>query len=117
MNAWIYLAIAIGFEIVGTSLLKASDGFDRIWYGVGSIACFMICFVAMSYAFKTIPVGVAYAVWSGVGIAAIAIIGWFVFKQNMSALQIGFTLMILVGVIGLNLTTHSPTENSVEETA
>ncbi len=73
--------------------------------GVGSIACYGICFIALSYAFKSIPIGVAYAIWSGVGIAAIAIIGWFVFKQNMSALQIGFTLMILVGVIGLNLTT------------
>lgn len=108
MNAWIYLAVAIAFEIIGTSLLKASDGFERIWFGVGSIACYALCFIALSYAFKVIPVGIAYAIWSGVGIAAIALIGWVVFKQNMSGVQIGFTLMILVGVIGLNLTTSAP---------
>lgn len=107
MNAWIYLTIAIAFEIVGTSLLKASDGFDRLWFGVGSVACYILCFMALSVAFKSIPIGVAYAIWSGVGIAAIACIGWLHFHQSMSAAQIGFTLMILVGVIGLNLTTNT----------
>jgi small multidrug resistance pump len=105
MNAWIMLLIAIVFEIAGTSLLKASDGFTRWGLGAASMACYWVCFAFLAAAIKTIPVGVAYAIWSGVGIVAIALIGWLVFRQSLSATQIGFTLLILIGAIGLNLTT------------
>jgi small multidrug resistance pump len=54
---------------------------------------------------KSIPVGVTYAIWSGVGVVAITIIGWLVFKQSLHLMQIGFILLILIGAIGLNLTT------------
>jgi multidrug transporter EmrE-like cation transporter len=105
MSPWILLAIAIAFEIAGTSLLKASDGFARWGLGAASMACYWVCFGFLAAAIKTIPVGVAYAIWSGVGIVAIALIGWLVFRQSLSAIQIGFILMILTGAIGLNLTT------------
>ncbi|WP_397579794.1 DMT family transporter [Sphingorhabdus sp.] len=107
MNAWIYLAIAIAFEIAGTSLLKASDGFARIGLGIGSMACYWVCFAFLAVAMKSIPVGVAYAIWAGVGILAITIIGWLVFKQSLQPIQIGFILLILVGATGLNLTTKA----------
>jgi multidrug transporter EmrE-like cation transporter len=105
MNAWILLAIAIAFEIAGTSLLKASNGFSRVGLGIASMACYWVCFGFLAVAMKSIPVGVTYAVWSGVGIVAITIIGWLVFKQSLNATQIGFIALILVGAIGLNLTT------------
>jgi multidrug transporter EmrE-like cation transporter len=105
MNAWILLAIAIAFEIAGTSLLKASDGFARWGLGAASMACYWVCFAFLAAAIKTIPVGVAYAIWSGVGIVAIALIGWLVFRQSLSVVQTGFILLILVGAIGLNLST------------
>ncbi len=105
MNAWILLAIAIAFEVAGTSLLKASDGFSRWGFGVASMACYWVCFAFLATAIKTIPVGVAYAIWSGVGIVAIALIGWLVFRQSLSLVQTGLILLILVGAIGLNLTT------------
>ncbi len=105
MNAWILLAIAIAFEIAGTSLLKASNGFSRWGLGVGAMACYWVCFGFLAAAFKTIPVGIAYAVWSGVGIVAIALIGWLLFRQSLTMAQTGFILLILVGAIGLNLTT------------
>lgn len=105
MNAWILLAIAIAFEIAGTSLLKASNGFTRWGFGIGAMACYWVCFGFLAAAIRTIPVGVAYAIWSGVGIVAIALIGWLVFRQTLSAAQTGFILLILVGAIGLNLTT------------
>jgi small multidrug resistance pump len=105
MNAWIYLAIAIAFEIAGTSLLKASDGFSRLGFGIGSIACYWVCFGFLAVAMKSIPVGVAYAIWSGAGIIAIAVIGWLVFRQSLSVAQIAFIALIFVGAIGLNLTT------------
>lgn len=105
MNAWVLLAIAIAFEIAGTSLLKASDGFARWGYGIGAMACYWVCFGFLAAAIKIIPVGVAYAIWSGVGIVAIALIGWLVFRQSLSPAQTGFILLILAGAIGLNLTT------------
>jgi small multidrug resistance pump len=105
MNGWIYLAIAIAFEIAGTSLLKASDGFARMGLGIGSMACYWVCFAFLAVAMKSIPVGVTYAIWSGVGVVAITIIGWLVFKQSLHLTQIGFILLILIGAIGLNLTT------------
>lgn len=105
MNAWGLLAVAIAFEIAGTTLLKASDGFTRWGLGAASMACYWVCFGFLAAAIKTIPVGVAYAIWSGVGIVAIALIGWLVFRQSLSLIQTGFILLILVGAIGLNLTT------------
>lgn len=105
MNAWILLAVAIAFEIAGTSLLKASDGFARWGLGMASIACYWVCFGFLAAAIKSIPVGVAYAIWSGAGIVAIALIGWLVFRQSLTLAQTGFIALILVGAIGLNLTT------------
>ena len=106
MNAWILLGIAILFEIIGTSLLKASDGFARWGIGMASIACYWVCFGFLAVAIKSIPVGVAYAVWAGAGIMAVALIGWVVFRQGLSPLQMSFIARILVGAVGLNLTTH-----------
>ncbi len=105
MNAWILLAVAIAFEVAGTSLLKASDGFTRWGYGAASMACYWICFGFLAAAIKTIPVGVAYAIWSGIGILAITIIGWFWFKQSLNLAQIACIALIAVGAIGLNLST------------
>jgi small multidrug resistance pump len=107
MNAWGLLAIAILFEVAGTSLLKASDGFTRWGYGAASIACYWVCFGFLAMAMKAIPVGVVYAIWSGVGIVAITLIGWFVFKQGLSLVQLGCILMIAVGAVGLNLATSA----------
>lgn len=110
MNGWIYLAIAIAFEIAGTSLLKASNGFARMGFGIGSMACYWVCFGFLAVAMKSIPVSVTYAIWSGAGIVAITIIGWLVFKQSLNATQIGFIVLIFVGAIGLNLTTPAHAE-------
>jgi small multidrug resistance pump len=110
MNAWVLLTIAIVFEIAGTSLLKASDGFSRWGLGIASMACYWVCFGFLAAAIKTIPVGVAYAIWSGVGIVAIALIGWLVFRQSLTMPQTGFIALILIGAIGLNLTTPQSNE-------
>jgi small multidrug resistance pump len=71
------------------------------------MACYWVCFAFLAVAMKSIPVGVAYAIWAGVGILAITIIGWLVFKQSLQPIQIGFILLILVGATGLNLTTKA----------
>lgn len=114
MKAWAFLGIAIAFEIAGTSLLKASDGFTKYWIGGLSIACYSISFWFLAIVLTKIPVGVAYAIWSGAGIAAIALIGWLVFRQGLSVAQIGFIALILVGAIGLNLTTPAEAKSLSE---
>lgn len=118
MNAWVFLAFAIVLEIVGTSLLKMSQGFARPWIGAASIVAYSICFWLMAFAITRIPVGVAYAIWSGVGILAIALIGWLAFRQSLSLAQIGFIALILVGVVGLNLSTPAePKASSPQSSA
>lgn len=106
INAWWLLGGAIFFEVLATSLLNASQGMTRWGYGIAAMAGYTICFWLLAFAMTRIPVGVAYAVWSGIGIVAIATIGWLVFRESLSAIQIGCIAMILIGAIGLNLTTQ-----------
>ncbi|KWV92670.1 multidrug efflux SMR transporter [Erythrobacter sp. YT30] len=107
MNAWIYLAIAIILEVTGTIFLKLSDGFEKWHWGIASIASYSACFWALAPAMKVLPVGVVYAIWSGVGIVAISLIGIFAFDDRLSALQYVFIAMILTGAVGLNLTVQN----------
>lgn len=106
MNAWMFLGLAIAFEVSGTMLLKASNGFEKVGIGMASIACYSLCFWLLAPAIKVIPVGVAYAIWAGMGIACAAALSYFIFGQKLGLLQIGFIALILVGAIGLNLTTN-----------
>jgi small multidrug resistance pump len=107
MSAWLYLALAITLEVSGTFLLKLSDGFGKWHWGVLSIGCYSGCFLVLAPAMKVLPVGVVYAVWAGVGIVAAAIIGIFAFDERLSAIQFVCITMILVGAVGLQLTTST----------
>jgi len=118
MNPWILLAIAIGFEIAGTSLLKASDGFARPWVACAAVAAYAICFWPLALAITRIPVGIAYAIWSAVGIVAIAAIGWISYRQTLSMAQLAFMALIIFGVVGLNLSTPiEPNASSPQSSA
>jgi small multidrug resistance pump len=103
LNAWALLGVAIVLEIFATSLLKASNGFARPWFGVGSIFLYSICFWAMAGVMTKIPVGVTYAIWSGVGIVGITLIGWTVFRQQLSPAQLACIGLIVIGAVGLNV--------------
>lgn len=105
MNAWILLALAILCEIAGTSLLKASQGFTKPLFGMASMACYGFCFWLLAFAFTRIPMGIAYAIWSGVGVVAVAVIGWLAFRQSISLVQAGFIVLTLIGTTGLYLST------------
>jgi small multidrug resistance pump len=100
---WVFLAIAILTEIVATSALKAADGFTRLVPSVVVITGYAISFYFFSLALRGIPVGVAYAVWSGVGILAIALIGWLYYDQKLDLAAIVGLGLIIAGVIVLNL--------------
>ncbi len=99
MKHWFFLATAIVAETIATSSLKASEGFTKLWPSVAVVVGFAIAFYFLSLTLKVIPIGIAYAVWSGVGIVLITTISWFLFdqKRDLAAL-IGITL-IIAGVV------------------
>lgn len=102
-SSWIYLIIAIVAEVVATSALKASMAFTRPVPAAITVAGYALAFYLLALALRSIPVGVAYAVWSGAGIVAIAAIGYFFFDQALdTAGMIGIAL-ILAGVLVLNV--------------
>ena len=109
MSAWMFLTVAIALEVVGTVFLKLSNGFEKWHWGALSILCYICCFWAFAPALKTIPVGVAYALWAGIGILAVTLIGFAVFHERLGAVQLGFIALIAVGAVGLRLTTTTAT--------
>ncbi|MDJ0977209.1 MAG: multidrug efflux SMR transporter [Erythrobacter sp.] len=104
MGPWFFLAGAIALEVLGTFLLKLSQGFEKQPWGVLSIACYSACFWFLAPAMKALPVGIVYAIWSGVGIVAASLIGVFAFDERLGALQFVFIAMILIGAVGLQVT-------------
>ncbi|WP_322994493.1 multidrug efflux SMR transporter [Castellaniella sp.] len=102
-SSWTYLIVAIMAEVIATSALKASESFTRLIPSAITVAGYALAFYLLALALKTIPVGIAYAVWSGVGIVAIAIIGYFIFGQKLDLAAIIGIGLILAGVIVLNV--------------
>ena len=105
VNPWFLLLGAIALEVISTSLLNASQGMTRLVYGVPAMMGYAVCFWLLAFAMTRIPMGIAYAVWSGLGIVAITVVGWIAFHEKVSLAQGGFIALILIGAIGLNLTT------------
>lgn len=103
MNTYITLALAILFEVIATSCLKASDGFTRLWPSAATVIGYAASFYFLSITLKTIPTGIAYAIWSGVGVVLISLIGWIVFKQALDAAAILGMVLIVAGVLVINL--------------
>lgn len=109
MNPYVYLAAAILLEVIGTSLLKASDGMTRWLPATGSLLSYAVCFYLLSITMKSIPTGIAYAIWSGVGIVLISLIGLFVFKQRLDAPALIGIALICAGVLVINLFSKAST--------
>jgi multidrug transporter EmrE-like cation transporter len=98
-----YLAIAIVAEVIGTAALKASDGFSRTLPSIVTVIGYSIAFYGLSQAIKTIPVGIAYGIWSAVGIVLITAIGWVAFKQRLDAAALVGMALIVGGVVVIQL--------------
>ncbi|ENX56049.1 MULTISPECIES: DMT family transporter [Acinetobacter] len=103
MNNWIILFIAITAEVIATSALKSSEGFTKPVASIVVVVGYVIAFYCLSLTLKTIPVGVAYAIWSGVGIVLITTVAWFVFDQKLDIWGIIGIVLIMSGVLILNL--------------
>lgn len=100
--SWLFLSIAIVTEVIGTTALKATDGFTRFIPSVITVLAYGASFYCLSLTLKTIPVGVAYAVWSGVGIVLISIAGWLLFGQTIDKAGMVGIALIGAGVIVIN---------------
>jgi small multidrug resistance pump len=103
MSPWFFLSIAIVAEVIGTSFLKSSDGFTRLAPSLAVIASYILAFYFLSLTLRTMPVGIAYAVWAGAGVALIALIGWAIFGQVLDTAAILGISLIVAGVVVLNV--------------
>lgn len=104
---YVYLAIAIVAEVIATSALKAAEGFSKPLPSIIVALGYSTAFYFLSLVLKTVPVGVAYAVWSGVGVALIALIGWLVLKQPLDAAALAGIGLIVAGVLVIQLFSKS----------
>ncbi|WP_408097336.1 DMT family transporter [Peredibacter sp. HCB2-198] len=109
---YLLLAVAVALEVVGTSLLKATEGFSRPLPSIVLLLCYSMAFYLMSIVVKTIPVGIVYATWSAGGIILVSAISYFLYKQSLdftALIGLGF---IVIGVIIINVFSksggHSP---------
>ena len=103
----LYLAIAIVAEVSATSALKASDGFTRLGPSIFVVAGYAVAFYFLSLTLRTMPIGIAYAIWCGGGIVLIALIGWLVLGQKLDAPALGGIALIMAGVAVINLFSKS----------
>ena len=102
-TTWMALLGAIGLEVAGTSLLQASDQFTRAWPTAGMAVCYGLAFYLLSIALRQMPVGIAYAIWSGLGVVLISVIGAVAFRQRLDPPAIAGLAMIVGGVVVINL--------------
>ena len=103
--AWIYLFIA-GFLEIGWAVgLKYTYGFTKLWPTVGTVLAMILSISFLGLALKSLPIGTAYAIWTGIGAAGTVVLGIILFAEPATALRLGCVALILTGIIGLKLTT------------
>uniref|UniRef100_UPI0035B1DDE6 SMR family transporter n=2 Tax=Chitinimonas taiwanensis TaxID=240412 RepID=UPI0035B1DDE6 len=107
MTMYLYLAAAIVLEVIATTCLKVSDGFTRLWPSVVTAVGYAGSFYCLSIALRSMSTGVAYAIWSGVGIVLISLLSWLLFKQRLDAPALIGMGLIMAGVIVINTFSRS----------
>lgn len=101
--AWTFLIIAGFFEVGFTTCLKLSENFSRFWWSAGFFVCITLSFLLLNKASQSIPMGTAYAVWTGIGAAGTVLVGIFVHHEPSDYLRIFFLCLLIVSVIGLKI--------------
>lgn len=102
-SPYIPLVLAIGLEVVGTSLLQRSEQFSKLWPTIGMALCYLASFYLLSLSLRVLPLGIAYAIWSALGIVLVALIGLMVFGQRLDLPAVIGLGLIVAGVIVVNL--------------
>lgn len=100
---YLFLSVAIVFEVLATTALKQSDGLTRLWPSLATVVGYALAFYFLSLPLRVLPVGVVYAVWSGVGIVFITAIGWLWFRQSLDIAAVAGISLIIAGVLVINL--------------
>ena len=100
---WLILFVAIVSEVIATSALKSSEGFSRFWPSVVVVIGYGIAFYCLALTLRVIPMGVVYAIWSGIGIVLIALVGWFLFDQKLDLPAVLGIGLIASGVVVMNV--------------
>jgi small multidrug resistance pump len=100
---WVLLSIAILSEVTGTTMLRLSNGFTRLWPSIGVVVFYGASFWLLSLLLRSLHVGFVYAVWSGLGTALVALVGWQFFGEPMTEVKVVSMGLIIAGVVGLNL--------------
>lgn len=99
---WVLLAVGIAIEILATASLKLSDGFTKLGFAGLTLICFGLAFYLMSLVVRTMPLGIAYSVWAGGGIAGVTLVGAVVFGQTLDGFAYLGVGLIIAGVVVLN---------------
>ena len=99
MKSWFLLFLAVVFEVVGTSAIKQSAGFTKFFPSLAVAVCFVVSFYLLTFSLKVLPIGVVYAVWSGMGIVLISVIGHWFFNERLDAPAFIGISFILAGVL------------------
>src|SRR5690606_1419637 len=107
VTAYAYLAVAIVAEVIGTAALAASDGFSRLWPSLLTVLAYAVAFYCLSLTLRIIPVGIAYAIWSGAGIVLIGLVGWIFLRQQLDLPALIGMGLIIAGVLVVNLFSNS----------
>ena len=103
--SWAYLLLAGLFEVAFASTLKLTEGFTKLWPTLIFGVCITLSFILLNKSLKDIPIGTAYAVWTGIGAAGTAMVGILVYKEPATALRLFFIVMLIASIIGLKLAT------------
>jgi len=104
---FVYLSLAIIAEVIGTSALKASEAFTKLWPALLTVAAYGVAFFFLALTLKTMPVGIAYAIWSGLGIVLISLVAYFLFGQSLDLPAVIGMGLIIAGVIVINAFSQS----------
>ena len=106
-QSYLFLGLAIVVEVIGTTALKTTENFTRLGPSLLTVACYAASFYLLTFSLRVLPTGIAYAIWSGVGIVLISVVSWIVYKQSLDlAALIGLGL-IIAGVLVINLFSKS----------
>ena len=104
---YVYLGIAIVCEVIATTFMKQSEGFTRLWPSVVTVLGYVIAFYCLSLTLRTIPTGIAYAIWSGVGIVRISAMAWALHGQKLDLPAVLGMGLIIAGVLVINVFSRS----------
>ena len=110
MKKWFLLFTAIVAEVIATSMLKSTEGFTRLWPSVIVVVGYETAFILLSLSMKTMPIGIVYSVWSGVGVSLVTLVAWFFLGQTLDAAGIAGVALIVGGVLVINWFSKSVAE-------